>query len=305
MKLRDLVEYVPARAAEAALAGLPGDISTALGSGAGRVAWRVGTRRRVVVEQLGAAFPDCSPSWVADTAAACYRHFGRETAEIARLGRTGGAALLDRVALGEDAVALHHRTTSGGGALIVTGHVGNWEVAGSYLAAAGLAMAAVVKRQRNTTFDRRLLDTRRLLGIEPIYMEDARIRIPEALGQGKTVALVADQDAGRRGTFVPFMGRLAATFRGPARLALAHEVPLFFGAAIRDGAGYRAVLERVEPPAPAEGAEDEMTRRWVVRLEAQVRRHPDQYFWFHRRWKTRPRGTTGPVERYSGDKASE
>jgi KDO2-lipid IV(A) lauroyltransferase len=196
---------------------------------------------------------------------------------------------------GQDAVSLHREVTRGSGAIIVTGHVGNWEAAGAYLAAAGLPMAAVVKRQRNPAFNDRMLATRRRAGIEPIYMQDARTRIPEVLREGKTVALVADQDAGERGVFVPFLGREASTFRGPARLALSQDVPLFFGAAVRQGSGYGAVLERVDAPAGgdrAEGAELELTRRWVGRLEYQVRRHPEQYFWFHRRWKTRPTGTT-------------
>lgn len=291
MRLRDLMEYLPARAAEASLATLPARLSRSLGSGAGRLAWAAGTRRSIVEEQLSAAFPGQPPDWVRTTASACYRHFGREISAIARLGRHGGESLLPMVKQGEDAVALFRDVVGEGGALIVTGHIGNWEVAGAYLAAAGLDMAAVVKEQRNQAFDRRLVDTRRRLGIEPIYMQDARDRIPSALSEGKSVALVADQDAGRRGVFVPFLGRPASTFRGPARLALACGVPLFFGAAVRDGDGYAALLELVPRPDPGPDAEAELTRGWVARLEAQVRRLPDQYFWFHRRWKTQPGGT--------------
>ena len=174
----------------------------------------------------------------------------------------------------------------------MTGHVGNWEAAGAFLAAAGLPMAAVVKRQRNPAFNDRMLETRRRSGVEPIYMQDARTRIPEALREGKTVALVADQDAGERGLFVPFLGREASTFRGPARLALSQNVPLFFGAAVRLGSEYGWVLEEIPRPDAGANAEWEFTRRWVSRLEVQVRLRPEQYFWFHRRWKTRPAGTT-------------
>lgn len=292
MKLRNLVEYVPARTAEAVLGALPRGPADRFGLSAGSAAWRLGTRRDVVEQQIAAAFPDESPEWVARTTRECYRHFGREIAAIARIGRTGGQHLLSRFPSGEGAVALHREVTRGGGAIIVTGHIGNWEVAGSYLAAAGLPMAAVVKRQRNPAFNERMLETRRRSGVEPIYMQDARTRIPEALRRGMTVALVADQDAGQRGVFVPFLGRAASTFRGPARLALSQDVPLFFGAAVRVGPDYGWVLEEIQRPSPGEDAELEYTRRWVGRLEAQVRLRPEQYFWFHRRWKTRPVGTT-------------
>jgi KDO2-lipid IV(A) lauroyltransferase len=298
MRLRNVAEYAPARAAEAAMGILPRGLADRLGLGAGSAAWMLGTRREVVERQIAESFPDRSPDWVAETTRACYRHFGREIAAIARIGRSGGAAIRSPVEGAEQAVALHREVTGGGVAIIVTGHIGNWEAAGAYLAHAGLPMAAVVKRQRNPAFNERMLKTRRGAGIEPIYMQDAHTRIPAALREGKTVALVADQDAGERGVFVPFLGRAASTFRGPARLALAHQVPLFFGAIVRSGIEYGAVLEPVALPEnedggrAAPGAEIEVTRRWVSRLEAQVRRHPEQYFWFHRRWKTRPSGTT-------------
>jgi KDO2-lipid IV(A) lauroyltransferase len=291
MSLRDIVEYIPARGAEAALGSLPVDLSRAVGAGLGWAVATLGVRRETVEEQIAAAFPDKSAEWVRATTVASYRHFGREIATIARLARDGGRALLDRIRR-DEVLALYRGVTGGErGAIIVTGHLGNWEVAGAFLASIGLDMAAVVKRQRNEAFDRRLLHTRRQLGIEPIYMQDARARVPEALEEGKTVALVADQDAGSRGVFVPFLGRPASTFRGPARLSLAGNVPLFFGAAVRDGDSYRGILEAVERPAAGPGAEEEYTRRWVARLEAHVRNRPDQYFWFHRRWKTRPQGT--------------
>ncbi len=293
MKLRDAAEYVPARAAAAGLARLPIQLAERIGTAAGHAAWRAGTRRDVVEAQISAAFPDRSAAWIRETTAACYGHFGRETAVMARLGRTGGAVLRGRM-LDGDAVVTRYRsmTASGRGALIVTGHLGNWEVAGAFLAAAGLDMAAVVKRQRNPAFDRWLLLTRRRMGIEPVYMEEASARIPELLREGTAVALVADQDAGRRGVLVPFLGRSASTFRGPARLALAHDAPLFFGAAVREGDRYRAILEHVPPPGSPERAEEEMTRRWVARLEDRVRRSPGQYFWFHRRWKSSPVGNS-------------
>lgn len=288
MSLRDLAEYLPARAAEGLLGGLPEGLAARLGTGAGRLAWRLGTRRDVVRRQVAEAFPGREPEWVESVSRECYRHFGREIATVARIAQRGGGFLLPGMANGEELVALHREITGGGGSIIVTGHVGNWEAAGAYLGAAGLPMAAVVKQQRNAAFDARMIRTRETAGIEPIYMQDARARIPEALREGKTVALVADQDAGDRGVFVPFLGREASTFRGPARLAISQEVPLFFGAVVRLESGYGAVLEEVERPPPGEGAELELTRRWVRRLEAQVRAHPEQYFWFHRRWKTRP-----------------
>jgi KDO2-lipid IV(A) lauroyltransferase len=188
-------------------------------------------------------------------------------------------------------MAFQSQAIAGLGAVIVTGHLGNWEAAGAAVSQLGMPLAAVVKRQSNSRFDGLLVESRRRLGIEPIYMEEARVRMPDLIRSGVSVALVADQDARNRGIFVPFLGRPASTFRGPARLALQTGAPLFFGAAIREGDGYRAVVEPVIADRNGPGAERELTRSWVERLEYRVRLHPEQYFWFHRRWKTVPETT--------------
>lgn len=300
------LEYVGARALEAGFSALPPRAGEAVGVALGRAARAAGLRADVVRSQIAAAFPERDAAWVEETAATCYRHFGREAASLARLSRLDPGRLVARTR-GVEAVreAMAGAGSPGGGRIIVTGHLGNWELAGALLAGMGLPVVAVVKRQANRRFDRRLQALRGRLGIETVSMARAGHRIPEALAAGALVALVADQDAGSRGVFVPYLGREASTFRGPAYLSLRTGAPLVFGLLVREGTGYRGVVEPVpapeadapsgagadveaRPDARAE-AEAELTRRWVGRLEAAVRRWPGQYFWFHRRWKTRPR----------------
>ena len=303
--LRHRFEFALARGAFRTFGALPGRAAVGLGAGLAAAAhspFRI--RLGIVEEQIAAAFPDRGAAWVRETARASYRHFGREAAEIVRLNVGGRRDLLDRISGAEEA----RRTFASGGApglgaVIVTGHLGNWEAAGAAVSSLGMPLAAVVKRQSNPRFDHLLLESRRALGIEPIYMEDARTAMPDLIRSGTSVALVADQDARRRGIFVPFLGRPASTFRGPARLSLATGAPLFFGAAIRDGDGYRAVVEPVISGLSNSEAEADLTAKWVARLETWVRRHPEQYFWFHRRWKTAPEdaetrpGTVEPASR--------
>lgn len=307
--MRDAASYWLARALEGALGRMSEPRARAVGERLGRLAYRpLAIRRGVVEAQIASAFPDRSADWVTRTARACYAHFGREAAVALRLGRAGRGAVLERTA---DAgrVRERYRALSGGGAaIVVTGHLGNWELAGSVLGAAGLPVSAVARRQQGR-FERRLAALRADLGIETIPEGEAPRGVPRALAEGRVVALVADQHAGPRGTVVTFLGRPASTFRGPARLALACDVPLLFGALVREGEGYRALLERVGPAEPdARGAaadegggaagagrdaEAALTRAWVARLEAAVRERPEQYFWFHRRWKAAERQAAG------------
>ena len=287
----EILEYLGARTIVAGLGLLPPAGARGIGELLGRTTFRFGVRRDTVRTQLAASFPDRSAAWIDRTSESCYRHFGREAASIARLQRTGPGPVPAQTDTDAATAGWIRDMADGRGTLVVTGHIGNWEVAGALLAARGVPLAAVVKRQRNARFDAWLGATRRRLGIEPVYMDDARREVPRLLASGRSVALVADQDARSRGLEVTFMGRPASTFRGPARLAIETGAPLVFGVAVRSGGGY---LARIEPVDRADRGDEtdelELTRRWVARLETWVRAYPEQYFWFHRRWKSAAHG---------------
>lgn len=321
-RLREATEVGAARAGLRALASLPPVAARGLGDAAGWLAWGAGLRRRVAERQIAAAFPDRPRTWVRRTARGAYRHFGRELAEVARLDpdRPGRIReVVDRVEGADRLAAACRRAVDEGkgGAVLVAGHLGNWEVGLAALGAKGVPASVVVKPQRNRGVDRLVRRRRVALGVEPVEMGRAARDAPRALRDGRVVVLASDQDALQRGVFVPFLGRPASTHRGPAALSLALDVPLLFAAVVRGGAappdgpdggagtpggsggsaggsgdGWSVVVERVDRPGPGDGPEEErvraLTRRWVALLEREIRRRPRQYLWFHRRWKTRP-----------------
>jgi len=289
-EMAELLEYLGARAVVGMARALSPTAAERIGAGLGTAAYRAGARRDIVRKQIGAAFPGRDALWVERQAAACYRHFGREAFVTARLARDGDT-VPQRVEADATAERWIGRMAAGEGVVVVTGHLGNWELAGTYLAQRGVPLSAVVKRQRNDRFDAWLADTRRLLGMHTVYTDDARI-LPALLARGRTVVLIADQDARSRGLAVTFFGRPASTFRGPVRLALRTGSPLVFASLVRHGGTYRMMADTMhEESAAGVGSttrevELELTRRWVAALERRVRESPEQYFWFHRRWKS-------------------
>lgn len=189
--------------------------------------------------------------------------------------------LLDRLAGDADGLAT----------VIVTGHIGNWELGGAYLASR-LPVTTVVRRQKGG-WARRLLATREALDLDIVHHDEGIakvVRVVRALRAGRCVGLVADQHSFTGSVALPFLGRPAWTRLGPARLALRVGVPLAFSALIRDGDGYDFLWEPVDDRVMASGDEVAVTREWLGALERAVRRWPAQYFWFHRRWKTLPAG---------------
>lgn len=250
-----------------------------------------GIRRDLVESQIAAAFPDADRTWVTATCSACYGHFGRELAETARVFEFGLESFSTPLELEPRSESLIARMQSGAGMVIVTGHLGNWEVAGAYLASLGVPLAAVVREQSNRRVDRWVQDSRRRLGLDPIYPGDLANVAPGLLRSGKSIVLVADHYAGSRGDIVTFLGREAWTFRGPARLALATGTPLVYGSMVLRDQAYRMAVEVCDVPErlesePVRVRERGLTEAWVRLLESRVREAPEQYLWFHRRWKS-------------------
>ncbi len=270
---------------ERGVGALPDGAARLLGRSLARAAYGVlRIRRSVVEDQLFDSFPERDVRWVRETARACYRHFGEEFSVLAGGPRRVEAALAGADQATEIREVLEAALTTHGGAILVTGHLGNWEVAGAGLASLGLPTTAVVKRQRGS--DRRINALRTRFGLEVAYRDDSPKVLLRALRQGRVVALVADQHAKRGGIQLDFLGRPAWTTLGPARLCLAAKVPLFFGVAVRDRGRYRGVFEEIDRrPTSEEAPRVQLTRRWLAALEGAIRTWPEQYFWFHRRWK--------------------
>ena len=251
-------------------------------------------RRRAVDRHLAMAFPGLAPRARARVARASYVHLAREAVVLFRLGGWSRERVLERTSVaGLEAVA--RALEEHGGALLLTGHLGNWEVGGAAFAARGVPMDVVAKGMANPEFQQALFRTREELGMRVVEMGDAPRQVLRSLGTGRVVAIVGDQNAHRNGVFVPFFGRPAATARGPATFALRTGVPVFVGFAIRRPGWSQRYDVRVEPlHVERSGAHEEdvraFTAAYVGAVEAAVRRHPEQYFWQHKRWKTRPEG---------------
>ena len=291
--LRDRAEYALARVVESAISRFPQPIADRVATRVARtVANRLRIRRKTVESNLRRAFPEADDAWIEETTRRCYEHFSRELLVMIRLSRLSREDVVAITEIpDEDLRAGREALAEGRGLLFVTGHYGNWEVAAAAVAARGMPIDAIVRRQRNPLVNERFEVTRRRLGMEPVDMVGSPKRVALGLRQGHTIGIVGDQDARSAGVFVPFFGQPASTFKGPAIFALTFRAPLFAAIARRlpDGR-YRITASRVpvERKGDQEADVTRITAELAARLEAEIREDPSQYFWFHRRWKTRP-----------------
>jgi KDO2-lipid IV(A) lauroyltransferase len=224
------------------------------------------------------------------------RNFVAGLEEFLTALRDGPESLDDRI---DDAAArallarLHAESPRGFVGL--TGHIGNWELLGSWIArhgSRGLG-AAVARRHPNARLNAHIESLRRRLGLETFYRDEPPTRPIRFLREGRYVAVVPDQDVkSLAGMFVDFLGRRAYTPLGPARLALAADVPIVCGFLLRnaDGSLRIEVAEPIRPDRRAPRAEEveRLTRAWSAAVESAVRAAPEQWVWFHERWRTTP-----------------
>ncbi|MEO5902732.1 MAG: lysophospholipid acyltransferase family protein [Gemmatimonadaceae bacterium] len=285
-------EYALARILEKSVSAMPEGMADSFGRRVGQAVYRMGVRRDVVDSNLRLAFPEKNEAWISAITRKAYEHLGREATAMMRLSKLDRKDVVERTTLtGWD--EMEGALTEGRGLLLVTGHYGNWEVAAAAVAARGVPIAAIVRRQGNRLVDERVQELRRKLGVETIYQSQAPSRVQRLLRANGVVGIVGDQDARRSGIFVPFFGRAASTHRGPALFALRLNAPVFSCIARRlPGADVRYEIagERVTVARTGDLETDvtALTADLAERLERQVRVAPEQYFWFHKRWKSSP-----------------
>jgi KDO2-lipid IV(A) lauroyltransferase len=289
-------EFTALRAVVGALGAMDWRRAGNVGARIGALGYRpLGIRRRVVERQIAAAFPGLDDGDVRRIALGAYEHLGRASIETAMLARLERTAVLDLFE-GSDGWSVVEQALHGGrGLIFVTGHLGNWELGGAYLAARGVPIDAIARRMSNPLFDRYLTETRSRIGMVVVHDADAVRRTPRSLRENRAVAFLADQGVlGLASTFVPFFGRPAKTPRGPAVFALRLGVPVVFGTAVRQPTGkYRIAFEpvEVEDTGDRDRDVDAIVARYTATLERWVRRYPEQYFWHHRRWRRQPPDT--------------
>jgi len=290
--LQHRLEYAAIRVLVFALSRMPFGAGSQVGAWLGRLGYRLGIRARVVETQIGFAFPDLDAAAVKALARASYENLGRTSLEAALMEQRTPAdllALFDRVDGWEH---IDDALSAGRGALLVTGHLGNWELGGSYIAARGVRVDAIARHMSNRVFERYLTRVRERFGVHVVFDEKAVRQTPRSVRENRIVGFLADQGvAGLASTFVPFFGRLAKTPRGPAVFALKMKVPMIFVAAVREPSGrYRLVVENIDVVDTGDREADTvaLVAYYTGRLEHWVRQYPGQYFWQHRRWKYQP-----------------
>ncbi|HIF39095.1 MAG TPA: hypothetical protein EYQ69_07825 [Gemmatimonadetes bacterium] len=250
-------------------------------------------RKMEVESHLTIAFPEKGSDWKNKISLRSYKHLAREALLFLRSPQLDENCLRKNVVI-EGLEVLEESMRQGSGVMIVSGHLGNWEMGVAALAARGIPVDVVVQSQRNPFIDECLLDLRRRMGIGVITSKQGPYAVLKSLRNGRVTAWLGDQSPGKRSVVVDFLGVPSNTPKGCALLALRSGAPLFFASSIaisNSESRYRLELQKISVPRKQNVAEavEQLTQAHAKLLGLAIRRNPDQYLWHHRRWKNRDR----------------
>lgn len=248
-------------------------------------------RKKVTIQNLTQAFPEKEHQEIMRIARRVYQNLGINAIEHLRFPGLNRAKLLQIVKI-EGEEHIRQALDRGKGIIFVGGHFGNWEYMGCSISAAGYPISFVVADIHNRFLDKMVNSHRKKMGVTIIPKGIAVRGMLRALKKNGSIAMLMDQDAGRGGVFVDFLGRPSATAKGPATFALKTGAVILFMISFREkDLSLKVVIDKIETEHLSEtNAENikDITQRCTARLEKYIRQYPDQWFWMHRRWKTVP-----------------
>lgn len=287
MRLSHTLEYITVKAFAKLVCLLPRRAALALGAGLGRLGWLLRVRRGLVLANLAQALPQASPAERRRIGARAARNFGVTVSEFIRIGFKERDRILATVEI-EGVEPLRAALAEGNGALLLTGHLGAWAVYFGAVSSLGIPIALLVGKQHNEKVDKLI---HAIPGDSVEFIPKGRSavkRIATKLREGGAVVMVADQHAGAAGVMAPFLGRDTPCLALPGAFAAKHGAPVFFmrGRRLDDGR-HLVIISRIHLASPPGSAalKEEVTARYNEVLGEAVLACPEQYFWYHRRWR--------------------
>ncbi len=179
--------------------------------------------------------------------------------------------------------------------ILLSGHFGNWEIFVRALCVMGYPLSVVMRRQKNGYINDLIERWRNTVGMEIIYTGGALKKSFAALKKNRIVCLLGDQDAKKKGVISTFFGQPSSTHVGAALLSYQTDKPVLVAFGYREKFkkyNSELIFMEIEALKAKAGGDRQLYVQMFVDeynrlLEQMIRKHPDQYFWFHRRWKTK------------------
>ena len=274
---------------------IPASWVLGVGKGIGTLAWKLKARRKVVLKNLSLAFKEkYGKKETAEIALKCYQHFGREMMRVLILDQEAKKPMESWIDI-EGLDLLQNREQKGG--ILVGGHIGCWEIANFVLPKLGEEVTVFTGTHANNLADKWLNEIRSKAGTITAGAGDDRTEL-FATAKKSLVAIVGDQSPPKAPIMISFFDRPTDAAQGPALLSLLNKVDFFYFSCLKNGDRMKVRIQKVEFEKAETRKESvkRLTQAYFAVLEGEIRKHPEQYFWMHKRWKHSPDVNYGEMD---------
>lgn len=261
----------------------------------GRLMWRYYHRGRLrAMDNLRASFPDKDEAWLVETGRKSFEHLVMMAMDVLFTPKMVSLDRWQAMFQFQNIERIKWLMKEEKGLIMVTGHYGNFEIIGYLMSLYGLNIYSIARPLDNRFINHWLMSVRQSKGQKIIYKKGAAEMMDDLAAQGATLCFIADQDAGKKGVFVDFFGRKASTYKSIGLLAMRYTMPIVVGGCRQRYGKFFFEMEPTRIIWPAEWADKDDPLKWITQeytsaIEACIRKDPTQYWWLHRRWKTRPK----------------
>ena len=288
--------YLLTRLGAGLLLVLPRSWALALANGVGNLGYRLVSRQRTkILENLKLAYGDTKSSMELEAIGRrVIGHMLRTAVDLLRFATLSRDQTASFVEAGDTYSFCKDILQEGRGLIIMTAHLGNWELLAGTFCLQGFKGAVIGRRIYYEPYNRWIVGLRSAVNVRTIYQDEAVRQVYKQLRAGDIVGILPDQDRDRvRSIFVDFFGRPAYTSVAPVKFAMASGAPILPAFMIRmPGNRYKLLLGKLIRPQIEAGDRTASIRKyteaWMKDFEEVVRRYPEQWGWMHDRWKTKP-----------------
>lgn len=238
-------------------------------------------RKNTALKNLKIAFPDKSDEWINTRLKKCYSFFTYNFLQFLAFPFDPNSIEIEVVGK----KYLNNAINENSGTVLVSAHFGSWEILGYWFGINNYPLVGIAQKQKNKGANLFFEEKRQLSGTKQVYRKSSMDSLYEILNANKILGLVSDQDARGKGVFVDFFNKPASTHKGAALFHLNTNASLIFGICVqKDIEKYR--VEFI-PINPKKKSTEDITQLYTTIIEQSIKKYPEQYFWFHNRWKTK------------------
>lgn len=261
----------------------------------GRLLWKHYRRgRQRAIDNLKASYPEKDDAWIKKTGRRSFEHLVMLVIDILFTPRLISRKNWQQYSRYKNIEQVKWLMHEGRPLLMVAGHYSNFEIMGYLLGVFGFNVYSIARPLDNKYINRYLYSIRQRRGQKIVDKKSAAVQMEQIVQSGATLCFVADQDAGRKGVFVDFFGRKASSYKSIALLAIQNNTPICVGVSRRVDNKFFFEIEVARIIFPEEWTDKNDPVNWITAeytkaFEDAVRKDPSQYWWIHRRWKTRPK----------------